>query len=253
MYQRLKSVLKKIVPEKWLRKNELWLRFIYARYFFKRGDCACTVCGQSLARFLEIEKGELLCPACGSGKRHRRLFVLLKEKCLKKEAISILDFSPNKGFEHYARNFFGKAYLTTNFDSEDDTDFHYDITQIEAADKSYDVIICYHVLEHIPQDQKAMAELLRILKPGGICFIQTPFKKGEIYEDATITSPEERLKHFEQEDHVRIYSVKGLSERLQNTGFETKILHYRQKDRPEETKKYGFKDNEYILFVKRPE
>ena len=65
-----------------------------------------------------------------------------------------------------------------------------------------------------------MRELYRVLKPGGMCLIQTPFKKGnDIYEDASITSGEERLKAFGQEDHVRIYSVTGLIERLKKNGF----------------------------------
>lgn len=65
-----------------------------------------------------------------------------------------------------------------------------------------------------------MQELFRVLKPGGSCLIQTPFKEGnDIYEDASITTEENRLKAFGQEDHVRIYSIAGLTERLKKSGF----------------------------------
>ncbi|MEJ6793130.1 MAG: hypothetical protein QNK89_10480 [Lacinutrix sp.] len=52
-----------------------------------------------------------------------------------------------------------------------------------------------------------MSELLRILKPKGKCYIQTPFKTGDIYEDSDIKTEEQSLLHFGQEDHLRIYSV----------------------------------------------
>ena len=54
-------------------------------------------------------------------------------------------------------------------------------------------------------------ELFRVLKPNGTVLIQTPFKDGEIYEDYAITSESERLIHFGQEDHVRIYSCSSVS------------------------------------------
>lgn len=252
MYQKIKTILRERISEKWLRKNELWLRAVYARYFVSKGDCRCTVCGHSLKAFLPIEKGELLCPACGSGKRHRRLFLLLRRELTSDKITSVLDFSPNTGFHHYAKQQFGSIYQTTNFDLEDDTDFHYDITAIACDDSCYDLILCYHVLEHISADIQAMHELFRILKPGGSCYIQTPFKEGEIYEDAAIVTPEDRLKHFDQEDHVRIYSANGLAERLKSVGFLVEIQHYQLATNPEETKKYGFKDEEFILHAKKP-
>jgi len=68
-----------------------------------------------------------------------------------------------------------------------------------------------------------MEELYRVLKKGGVCVIQTPFKDGEIYEDDSIKTAEERKIHFGQEDHIRIYSVDGLKERLADSGFDVTI------------------------------
>lgn len=251
MYQKLKSTLQKALPQAWLQRNEIWLRAVYAHYFVPKGEYFCTVCNRTLKEFIPIEKNELICPACGSGKRHRRLFKILKKEQNNSNSNIILDFSPNKGFWHYAKKQWGANYLTTNLSPSDTTDFHFDITSIDAPDNKYNTIVCYHVLEHIPEDKKAMSELYRILKPGGCCYIQTPFKEGNIYEDSSITSPEERLKHFEQEDHVRIYSVNGLAERLNNVGFHTQILHYTRDETPEETTKLGFKDEEFIILAKK--
>ena len=83
-----------------------------------------------------------------------------------------------------------------------------DITNIKYEDNSFDVIICNHVLEHIPDDRKAMSELYRVLKPGGWAILQVPISLllNKTYEDPTVTTPEEREKVFGQSDHVRIYA-----------------------------------------------
>lgn len=250
MYQKIKTLLKKALPRQWMQQNELQLRALYARYFVPGGSCFCPVCSRSLKAFIPIEKGELLCPACGSGKRHRRLFQLLRAQPLAKTG-KILDFSPNNGFKYYAQKEWKENYLTTNYDFADATDFHYDITAMDAPADQYDVIICYHVLEHIPDDAKALAELYRTLKPGGLCYIQTPFKEGPIYEDWSITTPEGRLQHFHQEDHVRIYSAEGLAERAGNAGFKTEILKYHKADEPEEARRLGYKDEEFIILGRK--
>jgi hypothetical protein len=79
-----------------------------------------------------------------------------------------------------------------------------------------------------------------------MCSIQTPFKGGEIYEDYTITDPNERLIHFGQEDHVRIYSVEGLKKRLTQTGFEVEIKQFNKED-----SEFGLTKNEIIFILKK--
>lgn len=77
--------------------------------------------------------------------------------------------------------------------------------------------------------------------------IQTPFKKGSIYENAAIKYPSDRKVHFGQEDHVRIYSVNGLKLRLEQVGFLVKIMMFSE----DENNYYGFKTEEYILIATR--
>lgn len=70
-----------------------------------------------------------------------------------------------------------------------------------------------------------MSELYRVLKRGGFLLIQTPFADA-LKEDSSIVEPNERLKHFGQEDHVRIYSIDVLVQRLQSVGFYVEVEEF---------------------------
>ena len=123
-------------------------------------------------------------------------------------------------------------------------DHQFDITSIDLPNQSIDLIICFHVLEHIEADHKAMQELYRILKPKGRIILQTPFKSGDIYENQAIQTPEDRLLHFGQSDHVRIYSVDGLKSRLEKIGFRVDIRRFSEEANGG---KFGLKTEESIL------
>jgi SAM-dependent methyltransferase len=177
-----------------------------------------------------------MCPNCGSLPRARGLWNRIKDHLDNKV---VLHFSPSRSIkEAVSRKTNTTRYLTTDYEGEFDTEFHFDIENIDLEDKSIDVIICYHVLEHIINDGKALSELYRILKPGGSCYIQTPFKEDDIYEDFSITDPKERIIHFGQDDHVRIYSPEGLKQRITQAGFNAEIIKVKN-----EAKNYnGYKE-----------
>src|SRR5690606_20358399 len=159
-----------------------------------------------------------LCPFCGSRSRTRRLYSYLNEKDLIRG--KVLHFSPSRSVYRLLKKKTEITYFSTDFEDEFLADYRYDITQIPLENNFFDLIICYHILEHIEDDKKAMEELCRVLKPSGTCIIQTPYKEGSIYEDFSKKTPEERLEAFGQEDHVRIYSVEGLQKRLIENGFQ---------------------------------
>lgn len=243
MYSTAKNIIRKILPQKFLFENEMFFR--KALYpFYKGSDHECTICHSRLKHFIKLENGNLLCPVCGSLPRSRRLYTILNEKYLK-AGISVLDFSPSRAIFRALKNRKDIHYFPTDYEDEFLADFHFDITKIDSESERFDLILCYHILEHIENDRAAMNELYRVLKTGGTALIQTPFKTGDIYENFEIKTSEERLKHFGQEDHVRIYSVEGLVERLKNAGFQTEIKvcekdHYA-----------GFSNQETIIICKK--
>ena len=100
-----------------------------------------------------------------------------------------------------------------------------DITNMDTIDsESFDFFICSHVLEHVPDDKKALSELLRILKPDGFGILMVPIilKNDKIDEDPTVTDIGERWRRFGQDDHVRSYSRQGFIDRVKNAGF---VIH----------------------------
>jgi SAM-dependent methyltransferase len=225
MYLFLKKTVKKIFPQKLLYKIEPFLRKAYS-LFFLGNKYHCTICKGSFHRFIKLENGELVCPRCGSLPRDRRLFDhLIKENLLQG---NLLDFSPSRALYRKFKKTAAINYFSSDFANEFIADHRFDITAIEMQDNFFDLIICYHILEHITNDQKAMTELARVLKPGGTLLLQTPFREGEIFEDPAIANEDERRRYFGQKDHVRIYSVEGISGRLIQAGFHVKVLQFNE-------------------------
>lgn len=245
IYEKIKKIFSSALPKRVIIKNESIVRYFY--YQFYRGKrFQCNVCHKKLREFISLKSGEKLCPFCGSSSRNRRLWNILKSEFLKSD-IRVLHFSPSRSLKRYLSKDSSLNYITSDFLGEFDADKHYDITNISERDNSFDLIICYHVLEHIEDDQKAMNELYRVLNKGGSCIIQTPFKDGKIYVDNTIKTAEDRLKYFGQEDHLRIYSVDGLKDRLINNGFEVKISKFNE----DKENFNGLIETEYVLLANK--
>lgn len=240
MYTTLKKLIVNILPRPALLKSEQFFRFILSVFYLGK-KVHCLVCENSFSRF--IEHGEdLMCPRCGSLARQRRLWSFIEHENIIQPTDKILHFSPARVLQKMFRRLY-PCYITSDFANEFPADKHYDITQISASDSSFDIIVCYHVLEHIPDDKKAMHELYRTVKTGGSVIIQTPFKEGAIYEDSTINTPELREEHFGQQDHVRIYSAEGLKVRLENVGFKVKVHSFPSPDNA----KFGLNSDERLL------
>jgi len=244
MYPLVKRIISKLISNEQLVKHEVFLRGMFA-LLYSGSRHQCTICNKKLRTFLQLSNHDLLCPKCGSLARDRRLWTILNENYIKR-GISVLDFSPSRPLARKMKSIAGIKYISTDLSGNFIADFQYDITKLALNDNNIDLIICYHILEHITDDATAMAELYRVLKPGGHVLVQTPFKEGDIYEDYSIISPDQREIHFGQDDHVRYYSVSGLKERLENTGFEVVTKTYNANEYN------GLKANETVFIITKP-
>ncbi|WP_379966020.1 class I SAM-dependent methyltransferase [Epilithonimonas sp. UC225_85] len=177
--------------------------------------------------------------------RDRRLFQQFKKEFLGNTDIRLLDFSPSRSLYRKIKQTKKIQYFPTDLSDDFIAEYHYDITEIPVEDNYFDSIFCYHILEHIEQDKKAISELYRVLKKGGKAFVQTPFKEGDIFENPDFKTEEQRLEHFGQKDHVRIYSVSGLEKRLLEAGFEVSVNRF------DEDNYYGLNKNERVLLISK--
>lgn len=240
MYSKIKYLVKSLLPAKMIFRVEPFLRLVLYPFYIGR-RYQCNICNSSLRKFVR-QGDDLLCPVCGSLPRTRRLWELLNSEYLGDNK-KVLDFSPSRSLYRKLKKYPGIHYFSTDRSGDFISDFQYDITSIDVETATFDIIICYHILEHVIDDRRAMQELFRVLKDDGICIIQAPFKEGEIYENWTVKTDDERLAHFGQRDHVRIYSVDGLRIRLSDAGFHVIIREFEAPER----NKHGFSSHETVL------
>ena len=195
------------------------------RIFYSGNNRFCPVCECSSSAFLPLgQRADARCVVCGSLERHRLLWTFLKEKTdlFDDQIKQILHIAPELCFESRLRKKFANSYITADLLAPSAM-VKMDITCIQYPDQSFDVILCSHVLEHIQDDKQAMKEIYRVLKNDGFAILIVPISdKEKTFEDPSIVSPQERLKYFGQEDHVRIYGLDYI-DRLCDAGFKVSV------------------------------
>ena len=142
-------------------------------------------------------------------------------------------------------------YTTTDLNSPI-ADVKADICNLPFSENEFDFIICNHVLEHIPDDSKAMKELYRVLKPGGMAILQVPYKADLkiTFEDDSITDPKERARIFGQYDHVRVYGM-DYFEKLRSIGFEVDAVDFTKEFSEKDIQKYRLPIGELIPLCRK--
>jgi SAM-dependent methyltransferase len=240
MRRLIKAVLKSVLPK---RSRVRLRRMAYFGAFFQ-----CPVCGSSVRKLLpgghdfpvlrDLEivgagySPQDVCPVCFSGSRTRLVHHYLAVKAglsNRPGPIRVLHVAPEQGIAEWLMRLTSVEYVPADLAPE-----HYDhvsaikmdITRIQFPDERFDMVICNHVLEHVPDDMVAMRELHRVLKPGGTAILQVPLsmKLRATLEDPRITNPRDRERVFGQSDHVRVYGT-DYSDRLARAGFSVSVVN----------------------------
>lgn len=183
----------------------------------------CPVCRRAFGHYPSFgleRRRNARCPGCGSLERHRFLWLYLERALrLPGRRLSILHIAP----EACIRNrLAGVPHLRyTGIDLyRPDAPLEMDATRLAFPDRCFDLVICSHVLEHVTDDRKALAEMARVLRPGGRAMIVVPLDlcRPATHEDAGAASAEQRLAAFGHPYHVRLCGA-DYGERIGDAGF----------------------------------
>jgi SAM-dependent methyltransferase len=189
----------------------------------------CPVCGKysiKFNKFGRVPRENAMCPHCGALERHRFVwsFFNLKTDLFDGRPKKMLHIAPEPCLEHILKNCLGDNYITADLQNQH-VMVQMDIMDIQYPDAYFDVIYCSHVLEHVPDDRRAMREFYRVLNPNGWAVLLVPLyhSLGKTLEDPSIVDPDERLRMFSQSDHVRKYGP-DFVDRLNNAGFDVATI-----------------------------
>lgn len=216
----------------------------------------CPCCGGRFRRFVPYgvrpRRPRAQCPACGAVERHRLLWLFLRERTdLLRRPQRLLHVAPEAVFAERLRRVPGLRYVSADLASALAA-VRADVQRLPFGDARFDALLCHHVLEHVPDDRGAMAELLRVLRPGGWAVLQSPIDsdRAVTHEDPSVTDPRERERQFGQSDHLRQYG-RDYADRLREAGFEVGAERFFKALPPEQRARYGLK-GETIWLCRRP-
>lgn len=216
----------------------------------------CPVCGHRYRKFMPYgyvhPRENALCPWCLSLERHRLLWLYLKNETDFFTAYpKVLHIAPERCFIKRFEKLLGDKYITADLESPL-AKVKMDIQSIPFPDNEFDVIFCNHILEHVEDDRRAIAEMFRVMRPGGWGIMLSPVTPGleKTREDASVTTPEGRLEAFGQRDHVREYG-EDYPDRLAGAGFRVESIDRPAFLSPDQIVRYGLK-HDIIYKVSKP-
>ena len=250
----MKSLIRKITPEK-LYPIARKIYYLTNRLRYSGKGVHCPVCEKDYVKYLPGAgnvKMNSRCPGCGTAERHRLLWLYLNKKLsIKSRKLKLLDIAPDQAIQKKLNSLSNIDYTSVDLHSVLAMK-KMDLTNLTFEDNTFDSVLCYHVMEHIEEDRKALSEIYRVLKNGGWAIIQSPvdINREATYEDSSIISPQERLKAFGQDDHVRIYGV-DYTERLKEAGFEVTEDEFVMELNEGNVQKFGLDTNEIIYFCSK--
>ena len=273
--ERIRQVAKRLAA-----KNADNIRQVIQQHELERyqGDAVfCPVCDSGFSAFAPayqwvlpntasdkkctIQHPEARCPQCQSLQRHRLLAWYLQHVIYPTNAPKVLlDIAPFVPLAEALHNRPESQYHAVDLNPGDEkfrnapfAILQADLCALPFENDLFDLILCSHVLEHIPDDITALAEILRVLKPSGMAILQIPANNliDITYEDQSITQPEAREAAFGQCDHVRIYG-RDFPERLQKAGFKVNTAECRSLANDADIQRFGFDAHETLYLCTNP-
>jgi len=249
----IKAIYQKTVPEKLRLQLHISLRKL--KSVTLSGDrFYCPCCTKSFSKFLSKGNGlelrpNAVCANCGSLERTRLLYLHLKnETAIFEGKPTILHFAPEDILKSklIANPNYTDADINPNF-----ARVQMDITDIKFENSYFDFIICSHVLEHIPDEKKALAELYRVLKHGGELFFMSLInpEAAETFEDPQAVLPQQRLEAYGEKDLQRLYGA-DFAQRIRFSEVVVEQIDYRTHFSGDERRRMSLGDGSREIIYK---
>jgi SAM-dependent methyltransferase len=195
------------------------------------------------------------CPRCDALDRDRLTAIYLDQVFRtfdRGRKYRLIEFAPGNPLPAWLKRHAFIDYRSADL-SRKTVDERVDLTAMDGyPDKSIDILLCSHVLEHVPDDRKAMREIRRVLKLDGFAVLLVPLVIGvdETHEDPSMDTEALRWKYFGMGDHVRQYGKRDFVDRLEEASLHVDQLgieHFGA----EAFRRAGIAENS-ILYVVRP-
>lgn len=238
------------------------------------GPNECVICRRRFGRFLPYRTGlagmsslmraldvigsdveNFECPWCGAHDRERHVLLYLRAAGFLPLAAgaSILHFAPERHLARILAEAGPARYVQGDLFPTSPQIERLDITAITHADDSFDLVLANHVMEHVPDDARALSEVLRVLRPGGHAVLQTPYSARLMssWSDPGIDSDEARYWAFGQEDHVRLYG-RDIFARFAAAGFEPRVASHADLLPGVDAARFGVNEREPFMLFRKP-
>lgn len=250
-------------PVRALRSSVLFVRGL--AFAGRRFVCPC--CGWQVRAFVGRwgwgwgAQAASYCPRCNAKARHRRLWLYLDSEFLAdgawhtgtRGALWLLDVAPWPALARRVRSCRRLNYVGIDLAARGPhVSVRGNVTALPFADARFDIVVCQHVLEHVQDDARALAELFRVTVPGGHVLVSVPIRLDRpTHEDPSVVTPQDRERAFGERSHVRYYGH-DLAERLAAAGF--RVALDRADSIPEHVReRHGLRTDEHVFHCRRPE
>lgn len=195
------------------------------------------------------------CPRCHSHDRERHLYLYLRAANLLEpmRGQSVLHFAPERHLANLIAAMQPARHIKCDLFPKSSEIEKADITNLQFQSDSFDVLIANHILEHVDDDARALSEIYRVLKPGGIAILQTPFSRKLLHtwSDGGINDAAARNQAFGQEDHVRLYG-QDIFDRISASGLVSEVRSHSDLLAGEDAWKAGVNTAEPFFLFRKP-
>lgn len=166
---------------------------------------------------------------------------------------NVLHFAPELQLQRRIEELCPRSYIKADLRPSSPDIQSIDVTEMPFPDKFFDLVICNHVLEHVQNDTEALSEIFRVIKPGGLAILQTPYSSllKNSFSDPAICTDELRNHFYGKEDHIRVFGY-DLFLKIEQAGFELQVKSHKEVISYIDSSIYGINPNEDLILVNKP-